>query len=89
MTSQILAIFYLNELDHYIKEVLGTKYYIRYQDDMVILSTDKDYLVDCLDRIKIIVEKYKLKVNNKTQIINVTKNGIDFLGFHYYIKKFY
>ena len=86
MTSQILAIFYLNELDHYIKEVLGTKYYIRYQDDMVILSTDKDYLVDCLDKIKFIVEKYKLKVNNKTQIINVTKNGIDFLGFHYYIR---
>ena len=30
MTSQFLAIYYLNELDHYIKEDLGIKYYIRY-----------------------------------------------------------
>lgn len=86
MTSQILAIFYLNELDHYIKENLRIKYYIRYQDDMVLLSTDKEYLIDCLYKIKIVIEKYKLKTNNKTQIINVSKNGIDFLGFHYYIR---
>lgn len=32
MTSQILAIFYLNDMDHYIKEKLKIKYYIRYQD---------------------------------------------------------
>ena len=86
MTSQILAIFYLNELDHYIKETLRVKYYIRYQDDMVLLSTDKQYLIDCLNKIKIVIEKYKLKTNNKTQIINASKNGIDFLGFHYYIR---
>ena len=30
MTSQFLAIYYLNELDHYIKEELGIKYYVRY-----------------------------------------------------------
>lgn len=32
MTSQTLAVFYLNDLDHYIKEVLKIKYYVRYQD---------------------------------------------------------
>lgn len=32
MTSQILAIFYLNDLDHFIKEKLKIKYYVRYQD---------------------------------------------------------
>lgn len=32
MTSQVLAIFYLNDLDHFIKEDLKIKYYIRYQD---------------------------------------------------------
>ena len=30
MTSQILAIFYMNSVDHFIKENLGFKYYIRY-----------------------------------------------------------
>lgn len=32
MTSQCLAIFYLNDMDHYIKEELKIKYYVRYQD---------------------------------------------------------
>lgn len=32
MTSQALAIFYLNDLDHFIKEKLQIKYYVRYQD---------------------------------------------------------
>ena len=36
MTSQILAIFYLNDLDHYIKEELKIKYYVRYQDDFLL-----------------------------------------------------
>ena len=33
MTSQVLAIFYLNDMGHFIKEKLKIKYYIRYQDD--------------------------------------------------------
>ena len=37
MTSQILGIFYLNDLDHYIKEELKIKYYVRYQDDFILL----------------------------------------------------
>lgn len=86
MTSQILAIFYLNEIDHFIKENLKIKYYIRYQDDMIMLSTNKKYLIESLDKIKNKIEKYKLKTNNKTQIINVSKNGVDFIGFHYYVK---
>ena len=32
MTSQILAIFYLNDMDHFIKETLKIKYFLRYQD---------------------------------------------------------
>lgn len=36
MTSQVLAIFYLNDLDHFIKETLHIKYYVRYQDDFLL-----------------------------------------------------
>lgn len=39
-----MAIFYLNDIDHYIKEILKCKYYIRYMDDIYILSDDKYYL---------------------------------------------
>lgn len=44
MTSQFLAIFYLNDLDHFIKENLRCKYYVRYMDDFLIFSTDKSFL---------------------------------------------
>ena len=85
LTSQILAVFYLNELDHYVVEKLKVKY-IRYMDDGVLLSNDKEYLLYCLKVIKEFMKKYKLTLNSKTCIINVSKNGIDFLGFRFYIK---
>ena len=43
-TSQWFANFYLQDLDHYIKEVLHVKYYIRYMDDMVLFSNNKKEL---------------------------------------------
>ena len=36
MTSQIFAIYYLNDLDHFIKEKLRIKYYIRYMDGATV-----------------------------------------------------
>lgn len=86
MTSQLLAIFYLNDIDHFIKEKLRCKYYIRYMDDLVILSSNKEEL----KRIKVIVEselkKIKLEVNDKTMIYNL-KNGFNFLGYKFVLKK--
>lgn len=79
MTSQILAIFYLNDLDHYIKEELKIKYYIRYQDDFLLFHPSKEYLKVCLEKIKIFLEKDKLMLNNKTRIYKSTDNFV-FLG---------
>lgn len=85
MTSQILAIYYLNDLDHYIKEKLRAKYYIRYMDDLVIIDTDKEFLKKCITGITDEVEKVKLKINNKTQIYDL-KNGVPFLGYKFVLK---
>ena len=85
VVSQILAIFYLNDLDHFIKEKLHIKYYIRYQDDGILLSNDKEYLKYCLGEISKFVLDYGLCLNDKTKIINVSKNGVDFIGFRFYI----
>ena len=85
MTSQILGIYYLNEMDHYIKEELKIKYYVRYQDDFILLHNDKDYLRECLNKIKIFLKKEKLELNNKTRIYKST-NNITFLGRNKYNK---
>ena len=79
MTSQVLAIFYLNDLDHYIKEVLKIKYYVRYQDDFLLFHPSKDYLNECLEKIKTFLAKEKLLLNKKSRIYKNTNHFI-FLG---------
>lgn len=83
MSSQILGIFYLNDLDHYIKEVLKIKYYVRYQDDFILLHHDKQYLKYCLSMIEVFLSKEKLELNDKTRIYKNT-NNIVFLGRNKY-----
>lgn len=83
MTSQILGIFYLNDLDYFIKENLKIKYYVRYQDDFLLFHKDKNYLKICLKKIKEFLEKEELKLNKKTRIYKNTNNFI-FLGENKY-----
>jgi retron-type reverse transcriptase len=82
LTSQLFANVYLNKLDHYVKNVLRVKYYIRYMDDFVILSNDKRYLNQILNNIYQFLQKeLKLKLNGKTQIFLVKQRSVDFLGY--------
>ena len=83
MTSQVLAIFYLNDLDHFIKEKLKIKGYIRYQDDFLLFSESREYLEYCLKEIKKFLEKEKLTLNGKTRIYSNNQN-ICFLGRNLY-----
>lgn len=79
MTSQVLAVFYLNDFDHFVKETLKIKYYVRYQDDFLLFHPSKDYLKYCLEKIKVFLSAEKLELNNKTRIYKSTNNFI-YLG---------
>lgn len=86
-TSQNFGLIYLYELNHYIKEKLKIKYLINYMDDFVIIHHDKNYLKQCLILInkKLNIE-YKLNINEKkTNIYNI-KNGIEFLGYKFFVE---
>lgn len=85
-TSQILAIYYLNELDHFIKEKLQIKYYIRYMDDFILIHHNKEFLKECLVEINRKVQKLGLALNKKTQIYDLNK-GINFLGYKFKLKE--
>lgn len=88
MTSQFLSIFYLYKLDHYIVHDLKLKYMVRYMDDYVILSEDKEYLKKCLNDISSKLEsEYKLKINDKKICILDSYNGFDYLGYRFRIIK--
>lgn len=79
MTSQVLAVYFLNDLDHFIKETLKIKYFIRYQDDFLLFHPSKQYLQYCLKEIKKFLIKEKLVLNTKTRIYKNT-NNFTFLG---------
>lgn len=85
MTSQILATFYLNDIDHYIKEKLHVKYYIRYMDDFILFHEDKTYLKFCLHEIEKKLNEVQLHLNNKTQLIEIHQ-GFNFLGYRFILK---
>ena len=86
-TSQSFGLIYLYELNHYIKEKLHIKYFVNYMDDFVILHEDKEYLKYCLKEIEYRLNNiYKLKINNNKTKINNIKEGIDFLGYRFYLK---
>ncbi len=86
-TSQWFSNFYLEGLDHYIKEVLRAKYYIRYVDDIVILCPNKRKLHKMFECIRIYLSEIKLSVKGDWQIFSVDKRPIDFLGFKFYRNK--
>ena len=83
--SQYFANFYLTYFDHYVKEVLGVKYYFRYADDIVVLSASKIHLHQVLQHIKTYLSvELKLTVKNNYQIFPVASRGIDFVGYKSY-----
>ena len=82
MTSQILAVYYLSDLDHFIKEELRCKYYVRYMDDLIILDSDLDFLKFVYEKIKCKVNDYELVLNKKSGIHSLDR-GFSFLGYTY------
>ncbi|MFA5104983.1 MAG: reverse transcriptase domain-containing protein [Candidatus Margulisiibacteriota bacterium] len=84
LTSQTFANLYLNELDHYLKEVLKCRYYIRYMDDMVIFGNDKNELTGLKEIIRSYLKKLKLDLHENKSQIYLTRKGVGFLGYKVY-----
>lgn len=88
-TSQWFANWYLQELDHYIKETLKAPFYMRYMDDIVIFGSNKRELHKILKSIKSFIGKAGLKLKNNYQIYRFDYGKdygrfIDFMGFRFY-----
>jgi len=82
LTSQLFANTYLNGFDQFIKNELKVKYYLRYTDDFLIISEDKEYLEKLLPKIiSFLGEELSLKIHQEKTKIQKTSQGIDFLGY--------
>ena len=80
---QIVGITALDKIDHFIKEKLRIKHYIRYMDDFILLHPDKDYLEFCLAEISNLLEAQEMAINEKKTFIQPITKPIKFLGFVY------
>ena len=86
LSSQFLAIYYLNEIDHYIVNNLKLKYMVRYMDDYIIFSESKDKLINCYNVIKEkLYKEYDLILNEDKCKITTSNEGFCFLGYKYRI----
>lgn len=80
---QIAGISVLDGLDHYIKEQLHIKHYIRYMDDLVLIHENRDYLLSCQEKIVAYLASMKFEVNPKKTKVYPLSKGIGFLGFDF------
>lgn len=86
-TSQWFALFYMDGLDRLVKEKLRIPYYTRYMDDMILVHHDKDYLQYCLQQMQTYAkQRLHLEMNEKTQIHHI-RQGVDYLGFHFWLNE--
>lgn len=83
-TSQISAIVFINDIDHFIKENLRVKAYGRYMDDSYIISPYKNSLEAILRCLEKKYCEYGIRLNKKKTYITDLKHGFTFLKTRFY-----
>ena len=84
--SQYGGNFYFSDFDHYMKETLHIKYYMRYMDDIIILSNSKAHLHDL--RLKIdeyFQTRLRITLKDNWQVFPTYKRGVDYLGYRSFL----
>ena len=80
--SQLLALMYLDEMDHIIKEKLHIKYYIRYMDDFILVDHNREKLSYSLAELRKYLDTLGLSLNKKTTLQKLSQ-GVIFLGWKF------
>ncbi|WP_162532400.1 RNA-directed DNA polymerase [Candidatus Scalindua japonica] len=81
LNSQFFANIYLNLLDQFVKHQLKCRYYVRYCDDLLLLSRDREELIMWKDKIEIFLDDKPQLELRKSFKLQPVSNGIDFLGY--------
>lgn len=80
---QIAGISVLDGVDHYVKERLQMKHYIRYMDDMIILDPDRKHMEEIREIVAGKLGEIGFTLHQeKTRIIPL-RDGVMFLGFRF------
>lgn len=81
LTSQCFANLYLDDIDHWLKEDIRIPGYIRYVDDLYLLSSSRTELDCCLDKLQCKLADYRLKLHPAKIQLRRTTERVDVLGY--------
>jgi len=82
LTSQLFANVYLNKFDQFVKHKLKIKYYLRYADDFVLMSEDKEFLKRQIPLLQsYLFNNLKLELHPSKLFLKTVSSGLDFLGW--------
>ncbi len=82
LTSQLFVNVYMNVFDQFVKHKLKVRHYIRYADDFVLLSPDRDWLLLQLPRMKkFLRERLHLTMHPNKIMLQTFASGVDLLGW--------
>ena len=81
LTSQFFANLYLDALDHFCKEVLRAKGYLRYVDDFALFHDDREQLEEWRRRIGTFLQGRRLRLHPRKTMILSNREPSPFLGF--------
>lgn len=85
LTSQWFANLYMDETDHWIKESLRIRGYIRYMDDLAIWSDSKQELFKLADKLRIfLAQSLRVELKEERTIVSPCSEGVPFLGWRVY-----
>ena len=81
LTSQFLANLYLNDFDHFVKEKLRVKKYLRYVDDFSLFGDDFQFLAQARREIEQYLATLRLIIHPIKSQLFETRHGANFVGF--------
>ena len=84
--NQLLALAVLDDLDHFIVEVLHIQYYVRYMDDFILVHPDKEYLKRCREKIEKHLSAKGLALSKKKTTLSPLSQGFKLLKWKFMLK---
>ena len=81
LTSQFFANVYLDALDHFVKDKLRVRRYLRYVDDFCCFGDDKVELREIRSEVSEFLFGLRLRLNERKSRLRRVKEGVEFLGF--------
>jgi len=86
LTSQLLVNIYMNEFDQFVKHRFKVKHYIRYADDFVFLSEDREVLEALIFPVaQELRDRLSLELHPNKLFIKTIASGVDFLGWVHFV----